>query len=119
MLRQPQYHYDCVMDWMKHHDECPNCRQHLWDPQAYNLVAAQKLPPELQPTAEGGLPATRGPMENAAAPSTVEPVRILEPMHHHRNNRCVCAFYCSVSCLFIVGVTLGVLFYYLNSVGTS
>jgi Ring finger domain len=33
------YHRACIMQWMLDgHDECPNCRQLMWDPEAYNYV---------------------------------------------------------------------------------
>jgi Ring finger domain len=33
------YHRECIMDWMKSgHDECPNCRRSMWDPEIYTMI---------------------------------------------------------------------------------
>ncbi|KAI2497477.1 hypothetical protein MHU86_17027 [Fragilaria crotonensis] len=33
------YHRECVMNWLQGgHDECPNCRQLMWDPETYEMV---------------------------------------------------------------------------------
>ncbi|KAI2510630.1 ubiquitin-protein transferase [Fragilaria crotonensis] len=33
------YHRDCIMNWFQdYHDECPNCRQPMWDPETYNMI---------------------------------------------------------------------------------
>ena len=35
------YHRQCIMDWLKHdHDECPNCRQSMWDKVEYDRIDA-------------------------------------------------------------------------------
>ena len=31
------YHRVCIMKWMQDdHDECPNCRQLMWEPKTYH-----------------------------------------------------------------------------------
>jgi hypothetical protein len=33
------YHRECIMSWLLGgHDECPNCRQPMWDPEIYEMV---------------------------------------------------------------------------------
>ncbi|KAI2497487.1 hypothetical protein MHU86_17037 [Fragilaria crotonensis] len=33
------YHRECIMNWLQgDHDDCPNCRQPMWDPEAYEMV---------------------------------------------------------------------------------
>ena len=33
------YHRACIMDWLQlGHDECPNCRQPMWDSETYRMV---------------------------------------------------------------------------------
>ena len=33
------YHRTCIMNWLElGHDECPNCRQPMWDVETYNMV---------------------------------------------------------------------------------
>ena len=33
------YHRACIMNWMQTgHDDCPNCRQPMWDAETYNMV---------------------------------------------------------------------------------
>jgi hypothetical protein len=33
------YHRECIMNWFHDgHDECPNCRQPMWDPETYKMV---------------------------------------------------------------------------------
>ncbi|KAI2497484.1 hypothetical protein MHU86_17034 [Fragilaria crotonensis] len=33
------YHRECIMNWVHGgHDECPNCRQLMWDPETYEVV---------------------------------------------------------------------------------
>ncbi|KAI2491043.1 hypothetical protein MHU86_23523 [Fragilaria crotonensis] len=36
------YHRECIMNWLQGgHDECPNCRQPMWDPETYKMVDQQ------------------------------------------------------------------------------
>jgi hypothetical protein len=38
-LCEHQYHYDCLMEWMKEsHDDCPTCRQLLWDDETFQTI---------------------------------------------------------------------------------
>jgi hypothetical protein len=33
------YHRGCIMQWMQDgHDECPNCRQLMWEPETYKYI---------------------------------------------------------------------------------
>eukprot|EP00545_Synedropsis_sp_CCMP1620_P010488 CAMPEP_0119010762 /NCGR_PEP_ID=MMETSP1176-20130426/5230_1 /TAXON_ID=265551 /ORGANISM="Synedropsis recta cf, Strain CCMP1620" /LENGTH=194 /DNA_ID=CAMNT_0006963487 /DNA_START=72 /DNA_END=656 /DNA_ORIENTATION=+ len=32
------YHRDCIMAWLEIKDECPNCRQAMWDTEAYDMM---------------------------------------------------------------------------------
>ena len=33
------YHRDCIMKWMyEGHEECPECRELLWDPETYKRI---------------------------------------------------------------------------------
>ena len=35
------YHRQCILNWLKPaHDDCPNCRQPMWDKEAYDLIDA-------------------------------------------------------------------------------
>ncbi|KAI2497475.1 hypothetical protein MHU86_17025 [Fragilaria crotonensis] len=35
------YHRECILNWLQGgHDDCPNCRQAMWDPETYDMVDA-------------------------------------------------------------------------------
>lgn len=36
------YHYDCLMEWMmSSHDDCPTCREGLWETNTYDVIEGQ------------------------------------------------------------------------------
>ncbi|KAI2498271.1 RING-like zinc finger [Fragilaria crotonensis] len=51
------YHRECIMNWLQcDHDECPNCRQPMWDPETYMVVDQQIM------DQNSGSPSTRSAM---------------------------------------------------------
>lgn len=35
------YHRDCILEWMERKGDCPDCRQAMWDPDAYDLIYSE------------------------------------------------------------------------------
>lgn len=32
------YHRDCILGWLQKRDDCPNCRQCMWDTETYKML---------------------------------------------------------------------------------
>lgn len=42
------YHRDCILGWLQVKDECPNCRQQMWEPEAYQMLEEEVRAMELR-----------------------------------------------------------------------
>jgi hypothetical protein len=63
------YHRDCIMAWLKARDECPNCRQLMWDAETFALIEADVLLANSraaeEPVSESTQPSTQPTTEEA------------------------------------------------------
>lgn len=51
------HHRKCIMSWLKRdNDQCPNCRQNMWDPDTYRLVEAFIKEQHSTPPSKSALP---------------------------------------------------------------
>ena len=104
-LCQHTFHHQCIMSWMlQDHDDCPTCRQPLWEPEAYDAMMQHfEQQVAVPPTPTFPTPVPRPPIAS-------DPAR--QEVHERRRKRlahCI-AFGLALQVIVMGGITLLLIF---------